>query len=246
VDIAEPCLLAEGEITDRWTRPDLSTAALLTIDVQRDVLEGGPLAFASPAAVLGNMVRVVKAFRDAHAPIVHVVRLYLPDGSNADLCRRTAIERGSGALLCDTDGAEIVRDLLPDAGVTLETDELLAGGLQQLGATEVVMYKPRWGAFYHTPLERHLDACGVSTVVVIGCNYPNCPRTTIYQASERDFQVVAVADAISRFDQRARSELADVAVSTWPADRIAHDLLRTAQPDTDVIRPQRRSDEHRR
>jgi nicotinamidase-related amidase len=59
------------------------------------------------------------------------------------------------------------------------------------------MYKPRWGAFYETPLEKHLRSIDVNTVVVCGCNFPNCPRATIYEASERDFKIVMVKDATS-------------------------------------------------
>jgi hypothetical protein len=29
---------------------------------------------------------------------------------------------------------------------------------------------------------------GVNTVVVCVCNFPNCPRTTIYEASEREMK----------------------------------------------------------
>jgi nicotinamidase-related amidase len=74
------------------------------------------------------------------------------------------------------------------------------------------MYKPRWGAFYGTPLDRHLRELGVSTLVFTGCNFPNCPRTSIYEASERDFRVVAIRDAISRLDDRGRIELEGIGV----------------------------------
>jgi nicotinamidase-related amidase len=50
-------------LQDDYSRPEFAHPALLSIDVQRDVLEGGPLAFASPSAQLPNMVRVVEAFR---------------------------------------------------------------------------------------------------------------------------------------------------------------------------------------
>ncbi len=59
------------------------------------------------------------------------------------------------------------------------------------------MWKPRWGAFHRTSLDRHLCDLGVTTVVIAGCNYPNCPRATVYGASERDYRVLVVADAIS-------------------------------------------------
>jgi nicotinamidase-related amidase len=57
------------------------------------------------------------------------------------------------------------------------------------------MYKPRWRAFYNTLLEKHLHNLDVNTVVVCGCNFPNCPRTTIYEASERDFRIILAKDA---------------------------------------------------
>ena len=96
--------------------------------------------------------------------------------------------------------------------VELDDDLLLGGGAQQLGPAEVVMYKPRWGAFFRTPLEAQLAGTSVDTLVFAGCNFPNCPRTSIYEASERDFQVVAVRDAISGIDERAVAELTGIGV----------------------------------
>ena len=58
-----------------------------------------------------------------------------------------------------------------------------------------------------TRLEEHLRSLSTSTLVFAGCNFPNCPRTSIYEASERDFRVVAVEDAISGLDERGRTEL---------------------------------------
>jgi nicotinamidase-related amidase len=57
--------------------------------------------------------------------------------------------------------------------------------------------QPRWGAFYRTTLEDRLRAVDVGTNVICGCKFPNWPRTTIYEASERDFQIVFVPDATS-------------------------------------------------
>jgi nicotinamidase-related amidase len=210
---------------DRYLDPGYSTAALLTIDVQNDVLAGAPFEFASPEAVIPNMVQVVQAFRTAHRPIVHVVRLYLRDGSNADLCRRTSIEQGQGGLIADTEGSDLVKELKPSPHVSLDASLLLEGRLQPLAEREVAMFKPRWGAFFGTPLSEHLGQADISTVVVIGCNFPNCPRTSIYEASERDFRVVAVTDAISRFDDRDASELADIGVVLATSAEVAGSCL---------------------
>jgi len=74
------------------------------------------------------------------------------------------------------------------------------------------MYKPRWGAFYDTLLDSHLHRLGVDTLVFTGCNFPNCPRTSIYEASERDFKVVLVEDAISGLYPKGIEEMLNIGV----------------------------------
>jgi len=64
----------------------------------------------------------------------------------------------------------------------------------------------------HSRFRHILRMLGISTLAFLGCNYPNCPRTSIYETSERDFRLVAVADAISKFDERARIELESIGV----------------------------------
>ena len=71
---------------------------------------------------------------------------------------------------------------------------------------EYVMYKPRWGAYYDTNLDRHLRETSSDTVVFAGCNFLSCPRASIYQASERDFRIALVSDAISGLYARGIGE----------------------------------------
>jgi nicotinamidase-related amidase len=203
---------------DEYTRPDPDRAVLLTVDVQNDfTLPGAPGEIPGTAEAVPRMRRLVEAFRAADAPVVHVVRLYRADGSNVDACRRRAVEDGAELVRPGTDGAELVDGLVP-AGTALDADLLLADGFQAVGPREWVAYKPRWGAFYDTRLESFLDERGANTVVVCGCNFPNCPRTTVYEASERDYRVVLVPDATSGTYDRGLSELSDVGVATWDAE----------------------------
>ena len=206
---------------DPHVGPHRDGAALLTIDVQCDFTDpGAPAEIAGTAEATGRMGRLVEAFRDRDAPIVHVVRLYRPDGSNVDPCRRAAVEDGAAIVAPGSEGAELVDDLKPSASTRLDPDALLAGDLQRLGEAEWAMYKPRWGAFYDTPLAAHLDDLSVDTLVVCGCNFPNCPRTTVYEASERDFRVVLAADAVSGTYERGLDELADVGVAVAGTDEV--------------------------
>jgi nicotinamidase-related amidase len=159
---------------DGYTRPLAGSAALVLIDVQRDFyLDDAPMRVEGTSAAISAMAKLAKAFRDRELPIVHVVRLYRPDGSNVDLVRRQAIEQGARIAVPGSAGSQIAAELLPNV-VELDHELLLSGGLQQVGTAEHVMYKPRWGAFYHTKLKRHLRESCSNTIVFAGCNFPNC------------------------------------------------------------------------
>ena len=203
---------------DHYTRPLAGSAALVLIDVQRDFIDSPDADPATPVAgtraAVPAMAKLASAFRERGLPIVHVIRLYRPDGSNADPVRRTSIERGARMAVPGSAGSQIAAELLPNV-LELDHQLLLAGGFQQVGATEHVMYKPRWGAFYNTELDRHLRESGSDTLVFAGCNYPNCPRTSIYEASERDFRIVLVSDAISGLYDRGIDECRAIGVEVW-------------------------------
>ncbi|HTX96750.1 MAG TPA: isochorismatase family cysteine hydrolase [Mycobacterium sp.] len=197
---------------DRYTRPRADSAALLLIDVQHDFYaDDAPMRVAGTSEAIPAMAKLALAFRQRGLPIVHVVRLYQPDGSNADLVRRESIEHRARIALPGSAGSQIAPELLPKA-VELDHNMLLSGGLQKLSAGEHIIYKPRWGAFYGTSLDEHLRASGCSTLVFAGCNFPNCPRTSIYEASERDFRIVLVSDAISGLYDRGIDECRAIGV----------------------------------
>jgi nicotinamidase-related amidase len=177
----------------KYTDPDLSNSALVTVDVQRDFsMPGSPAEIPGTMSVVPYIVILLTAYRASGRPIVHMVRLYLSGGSNVDLCRRELVQGGKELVRPGSAGAELVQEFLPAADTKLDCPHLLGGGIQTLRPVEVAIYKPRWGAFFGTPLHDHLDGLHVNTLVVCGCNFPNCPRTTIYEASERDFRIVLV------------------------------------------------------
>lgn len=202
-----------------FTSPHYDTSVLLTIDLQRDFLDGGASPIPGTTHIVPAVRKLAQAYREAHRPIVHVVRLYLPDGSNADVSRRNAIQAGQRIVSPGSPGAELASGLAPSR-TPLQADLLLDGGLQPLGPNEYALYKPRWNAFYGTGLEGWLHQNGIDTVVVVGCNYPNCPRGTLFGASERDFRAVAVSDALSRWRPGADEELAGLGVHTTTVDQL--------------------------
>jgi nicotinamidase-related amidase len=121
-----------------------------------------------------------------------------------------------------------VDGLTPDNTIELDHDQLLAGQFQRLGPTEHAMFKPRWNAFYDTGLDDYLRQIGVDTVVVAGCNYPNCPRGTLFGASERDYRAVLVNDAVSQWNEHASTELDNLGVVTATTSEVLAQFGQTA------------------
>jgi nicotinamidase-related amidase len=194
-----------------YTSPKWDSAALVVIDVQRDFLDEGSWTIPGTSDVLPQLTSLVEAFRKARRPIVHVVRFYEPGGSDVDLLRRDTIEGGTKMAAPGTDGAEIAAGLLPDDS-QLDAEHLLSGKPQIVTDDEVVLFKPRWSAFFRTDLESWLRVRNVDTVVVAGCNLPNCPRATLFDASERDFRTVLVTDAVSQITEERVADVQRIGV----------------------------------
>ena len=213
-----------------YTSPEWTRSAVLTIDVPREFsLPGGTFCIPGTAELIPAMARLTAAYRSARLPIIHIVRLYSKDGSNVDLCRRAQIESGLKMALPHSYGAQIVSELLPSDSIRLAPTHLLQGHGQKIGPKEWIMYKPRWGAFYKTGLEEHLRRLDVTTTVICGCNFPNCPRTTLYEASERDFRIVFVSDAVSGVYEKGVEEMKAIGVSIMTTDECVQAVRASCQ-----------------
>jgi nicotinamidase-related amidase len=66
-----------------------------------------------------------------------------------------------------------------------------------------------------------LLSLGVTSLAFAGCNFPNCPRASIYEASERDFRIVLVTDAISGLYDRGRDEMKNIGVQLMTLKELA-------------------------
>ena len=119
-------------MVDKFTSADWRKAALLTIDTQNDfTLSNSPFAITGTFEVVAKMRQVLHAFRSTGRPIIHVIRIYNPDGSNVDLCRKRIVgELGKKLVITGTQGAELVDELKPsNSKVKLDTELLLKGRL---------------------------------------------------------------------------------------------------------------------
>lgn len=125
-----------------------------------------------------------------------------------------------------------MEDLNPSAEVRLDADQLLVGEFQLIGSSEGITYKPRWGAASSTDLDASLSGQNVDTVIVCGCNFPNCPRTTVYVASEREYRIVLVPDATFGTYRKGQDELGDIGVAVKDAESASEWVIEGARlPD---------------
>jgi len=195
---------------DEHVDPEMTTSALLIIDTQADFVDGGASPISGTTAILPALAALRTAFLRAGRPVVHVVRLY--QGEDVDRVRRTAIAGGARIVAPDSAGAQVVPELRALDVAAPDARRLLAGELEEVGPHEVVMWKPRWSAFHRTRLHDYLSGLGVSTIVVAGCNFPNCPRATIYDSSAHDYRVLVPSDAVSGVTAMHLDELGAIGV----------------------------------
>jgi biuret amidohydrolase len=174
---------------------DLSQAALVIIDLQRDFLEPGGFG-----AALGNDVsrlkaaiepcrNVLAAFRRHGVPVMHTREGHRPDLSDApphkvargDPQLRIGAPGPMGRILVRGEpGHDIIAELYPAAG-------------------EPVIDKPGKGAFYQTDLDLMLRNRRIDTLFVCGVTTEVCVNTTVREANDRGYRCIVLSDCCASY-----------------------------------------------
>jgi hypothetical protein len=100
--VLHSCARKEVPTLQDLTKPRWASSALITIDLQRDTLDGQPLRSREHRRCFSRLRAICDAFRSAGAPVIHVVRLYRSDGCNAELARSGAPCHGVLDRRCST------------------------------------------------------------------------------------------------------------------------------------------------
>jgi nicotinamidase-related amidase len=171
----------------------MERTALLIIDMQNDfVLEGKPYAVAGARAVVPKIQEVLSLFRARGLPVIHVLRVHRPDGSDVEIIRQERF-RNNPFAVAGTHGAAVIDELKPREG-------------------EYVLEKIRMSAFIGTELDLLLRSLGVTSVVVTGIQTPNCIRTTVFDAIAFNYPVILVDDAVGAASEEIhRANVRDMA-----------------------------------
>lgn len=191
-----------GNAMDNNLIPHWNSSALLTIDMQNDFISGSSV-ITGTAEIIPALEQLLTAFRNSGKPVFHAVRSYSEDGSNAELCRRSRIKVGGAIVAPGSDGAKLhsALRLVDCADLPIPSPE---APFSKIAQHEYIFYKPRWSAFFRTKLDNRLRSLGVDTLVISGCNFPNCPMATLFDASSLDYRTVVSIDATSKLDYSGR------------------------------------------
>lgn len=152
---------------------DVARTALVVIDLQEGIVAGDHHAPYSSSQVVGNTVLLAQSMRN-HGGTVIFVHVQLDEllqmGGDAPISGKGAPPPPQASRL------------VPEAGVE---------------ATDIVVKKRSWGAFYGTDLELHLRRNNVKNIILCGIATNYGVESTAREAFDRGFHLVFAEDAMT-------------------------------------------------
>ncbi len=155
--------------------------ALLNIDMQNCFVQDSPIAAPDGLVVLERINRLAAACRKAGILVIHASIVTRPDGSNLGVLAQFSPPVREGIL---NKGAH---------------SAALHSGLE-IDPRDILIDKPRFGAFYGTDLELILRTRGIDTLIISGVATNVCCETTAREAAVRDFHVLFLSDGTATAD----------------------------------------------
>ncbi len=145
--------------------------ALVNVDLQNSFVE----RTVDGLALVERINGLAALCRDAGILVIHTRHVLRPDGSNMGVLGEIVPKIKEGLLNEGAKSANLHHALVVDS-------------------RDVLLDKPRFGAFYGTDLELILRSRGVDTTIVSGISTPVCCDTTAREAHARDFRVLFLSD----------------------------------------------------
>ncbi len=149
--------------------------ALLNVDMQNCFVEGSPVAAPDGLAVLERVNRLAAVCRAAGILVIHASIVLRPDGSNLGTLAEFSPFVKEGILNKGSLSADLHKGLLIDP-------------------RDILLDKPRFGAFHSTDLELILRKRGIDTIIITGVATNVCCETSAREAAVRDFRVIFTSD----------------------------------------------------
>jgi nicotinamidase/pyrazinamidase len=151
--------------------------AVIVVDMVKDTFKDGsrlPIA-REGQAIVPNIQKLLKEARARAIPVIF---------ANDDFLKEDFIFKSRFRFhsIRGTEGAEVIDALKPEA-------------------TDRVLPKRRFSAFFKTDLDRELHSTGVDTIVVAGLTTEFCVLTTVMDGLCHDFSVILLEDCCASHTQ---------------------------------------------
>jgi nicotinamidase-related amidase len=159
----------------------LERTALVNVDMQNCFVESPPFAAPRGREILPLINRLASACRRNGVLVIHTLHVVRPDGSNTGVMGEIIPAVREGAINKGNPQAELHREIVVDRN-------------------DVILEKPRYGAFHGTDLELILRSRDIDTVIITGIATNVCCETTAREAAVRDFRVFFLSDATATSD----------------------------------------------
>lgn len=155
-----------------------NSTALLVIDLQADVFNGGALQIVGTDEVLSKAKQVLAAARKTNLHIIHTKEVH----------RKEIVDFGR-----ELDGAEPIHCLETWTGTDFHPELYPRNG-------EYAIAKRRYSCFFGTDLEILLRGLKVDTLVVMGTMTNVCVHYTVAEAHQRDYHFYVIEDCCAGSD----------------------------------------------
>ena len=174
--------------------------ALINIDMQNCFVEKSPVAAPRGMEILPRINKLAEACRNVGALLIHTIHVVRPDGSNTGVMGEIIPAIAAGLINKGNPQAELHPGIV-------------------VGSDDIILEKPRYGAFTGTDLELILRNKGIDTVIITGICTNVCCETTAREANMRDFHVFFLSDATATFDtpELSADQIQPVVLATMKA-----------------------------
>ncbi len=159
---------------------DPTKMALINVDMQVAFLGGGPYSVPNALSLIPNVNRLAQSCREAGIMVIHTRHVTRPDGSNIGTLGKLIGAIQDGLLAKGSETAELHPDL-------------------DVQTNDIILEKPRSGAFSSTDLDNVLRSHGIDTIIVSGTCTNLCCETTAREGATKDYHVFFVEDGTETF-----------------------------------------------
>jgi nicotinamidase-related amidase len=159
------------------------TVATIIIDMQVDFFLPHPRLMHNRPKLTANINALAAIARRNGSPVIWVKQVFASNLHDAPLEVRRS---GHRIVIEGTEGANLLPEL-------------------DFGASDTILVKKRYSAFFGTKLDSILKDLDCKQIVVAGVNTHACVRATVIDAYQRDCDVLLAQDCIDSHDEQHHS-----------------------------------------